>query len=44
MTQIEVAKAVGVSLFAYQLWEKGGNNPTPENLKKLKKVLEIKSE
>jgi len=41
MTQIDVAKAVGVSVASYRLWEQGGGNPGPENLKKLKKVLKI---
>ena len=42
MTQIEVAQAISVSVTAYRLWEQGGGNPRPENLKKLKKVLKIK--
>ncbi|MBT7630932.1 MAG: helix-turn-helix transcriptional regulator [Desulfobacula sp.] len=42
MTQIDVSKAVGVSVVSYRLWEQGGGKPTPENLKKLKKVLRIK--
>ena len=42
LTQVEVAKQVGVSLSAYLLWERGVSNPTPENLEKLKKVLQVK--
>ena len=42
MTQIDVSKAVGVSVAAYRLWEQGGGNPGPENLKKLLKVLRLK--
>ena len=44
MTQIDVSKAVGVSVAAYRLWEQGGGNPGSENLKKLKEVLGIKDE
>ena len=39
MTQIDVAKAVGVSLQAYILWEKGVNSPKEENAIKLQEVL-----
>lgn len=39
LTQTEVAVAVGVSLTAYQLWERGVASPKPENMDKLKKVL-----
>ena len=42
MTQIDVSKAVGVSVASYRLWEQGGGNPGPKNLEKLKKVLKIK--
>ena len=41
MTQMDVANKVGVSLFTYVLWERGGCKPNPENLAKLLKVLEI---
>lgn len=40
-TQIDVAKAVGVSLQAFILWEKEVNCPKPENEEKLKQVLRI---
>lgn len=40
MTQLQVAVAVGVSYPAYRLWEAGGTKPTPENLEKLKAVLQ----
>lgn len=42
LTQIQVASKVGVSLMTYQLWERGAMNPKPENLEKLKLVLNIK--
>ena len=42
MSQIEVSKAIGVHLNTYALWEKGGGNPSPENLAKLLKVLQMK--
>ena len=42
LTQIDVSKAVGVSVASYRLWEQGGGNPGPENLEKLLKVLRIK--
>ena len=42
MSQIDVAKAIGVHLNTYALWEKEGGKPTPENLAKLEKVLGIK--
>jgi len=41
MTQVEVAKAVGVSLPSFQLWEREVSKPNPENLEKLIKVLKI---
>lgn len=44
LTQTDVAKAVGVSLYTYQLWERGVTTPFPENLVKLKTVLGIKDE
>lgn len=39
LTQIEVAKLVGVTAMAYQNWERGACNPTPQNMKKLQEVL-----
>jgi transcriptional regulator with XRE-family HTH domain len=42
LTQIEVAKNVGVSLVSYQLWERGVSKPKPENLEKLKNILKQK--
>ena len=41
LTQMEVARKVGVSLTGYRLWENDVSQPNPENLKKLKKVLGI---
>ena len=42
LTQVDVSRAVGVSLVSFRNWENGGGNPTPENLEKLKKVLGCK--
>jgi len=42
LTQVDVAKAVGVSLVTYQLWERGVTTPTPENQKKLNTILGVK--
>ena len=42
LTQIEVAKRVGVSMVSYQLWERGVSSPNDENRIKLIKVLDIK--
>ena len=42
LTQIDVAKKVGVSLTAYQMWEREVSKPSEENLPKLKQVLQIK--
>ena len=39
MTQVEVSRAIGVSLSVFRYWEIGGGRPRPENLKKLKEVL-----
>lgn len=41
MTHLQVALAVGVSVNSYASWEKGVTTPSPENMKKLKKVLKI---
>jgi transcriptional regulator with XRE-family HTH domain len=41
-TQIEVAIAVGVSMHSYQMWERGANNPSPENQDKLDAFFEEK--
>lgn len=42
MTQTDVARAVGVSLAGYRLWESKGGFPNEKNLEKLKVVLGIK--
>lgn len=42
LTQTDVAKTVGVSLTAYQIWERGVGKPSPDNLKKLEKALSVK--
>jgi len=44
MTQIKVAKACGVSLMTYQLWEREAMKPNEENMKKLIKVLRSEKE
>ena len=41
-TQTDVAKAVGVSLAAYRLWELEAGKPNKENMKKLIEVLKLK--
>lgn len=41
MTQVDVAKAVGVSLVTYRLWEESASTPKEENKKKLIKVLDV---
>lgn len=38
-TQGAVAKAVGVSLSSYRLWEQGVTHPNKENEAKIKKIL-----
>ena len=38
-TQTDVAKAVGVSLFAYQNWERCVITPNPDNMAKLKEYF-----
>ena len=39
LSQIEVAKLIGVSANTYRNWEYGANYPSEENMKKLKEVL-----
>ena len=39
LTQTDVCKAVGVSLPAYQGWERGISTPIPENYEKLIKLF-----
>lgn len=43
LTQVYVAKLVGVALSTYLLWERGVGNPTPENEKRLREVLKLES-
>lgn len=43
-SQIEIAKLVGVTANTYRNWEYGANEPSEENLEKLKEVLNIKEE
>ena len=40
MTQVDMARACGVSLPTYILWEKGVSNPNDENQVKLNDVIE----
>jgi transcriptional regulator with XRE-family HTH domain len=42
LKQTDVARAVGVSLAAYRLWELEVGKPNEENMKKLMEVLELK--
>ena len=44
MTQIQVAKAVGVSVYAYQKWESGTSLPNEDNYNKLKEILDGKAD
>ncbi len=41
MTQVEVAKKVGVCLAAYRLWESGGGKPNRENYEKLLEIFGV---
>lgn len=42
LTQFQVAVMVGVSITTYIGWERGGWNPSPKNMKKLKDILGVK--
>ena len=42
MTQVDLAKLMGVTMNSIARWEQGANKPSEENMDKLKKVLEIK--
>ena len=39
LSQMELARLVGVSLLTVQLWERGVSEPKPENREKLEQVL-----
>jgi len=39
ISQIELARMVGVSLVTIQMWERGAATPKPENKEKLEGVL-----
>lgn len=41
LTQIELAKRVGVSMMTVQLWERNVTRPSEENYQKLLEALEI---
>lgn len=40
LTQVDMARQVGVSLESYRRWEQQVINPNTENEKKLKEVIE----
>jgi len=42
LSQIELAEILGIHVNTYILWERGAGQPTPENLKKLEKVFNVK--
>lgn len=45
LTQIDMAKRLKVSLNAYILWERGGNNPNEDNQHKIDQLIkELKQE
>ena len=44
LSQIELAELLGIHVNTYILWERGAGQPTPGNLKKLKKVLGFKDD
>lgn len=39
MTQVEAAKACGIAVVTWRLWENGGGKPNNENLKKVIEVF-----
>ena len=39
LSQVEMAKLVGVHLNTYSLWERGAGQPNDENKEKLKDIL-----
>lgn len=39
LSQMELARLVGVSLLTIQTWERGVSEPKPENREKLEQVL-----
>lgn len=41
ITQVELARAVGVSVNTIQAWERNVSTPSPENQKKLDDALEV---
>ncbi len=44
ISQYDAARMIGVHYNTYILWERGAGNPSPENMKKVKKLLEIEDE
>jgi transcriptional regulator with XRE-family HTH domain len=41
LTQLQVAKACGVSLLTYRLWEMGANEPNRKNYDALLSALDV---
>lgn len=41
LTQVDVARKLGISQQAYASWERGAKKPTQENLIKLSKILYV---
>ena len=39
LSQMELARLVGVSLLTIQIWERGVSEPKPENKEKLERML-----
>lgn len=44
MTQVEAARAIGVSVEAYRRWENGGGGANSHNLEKIIKILGLKDQ
>ena len=44
LSQVDVAKLLGVHINTYINWERGCGNPSPENLKKLEGLYRFNSE
>lgn len=44
LTQLEMAKLIGVTLSTYRNWESGANQPSDINEQRLKEVLNINKE
>lgn len=42
LTQLEMAKMLGVTVGTYRNWELGANDPNEINMYRIKEILEIK--